>query len=161
MFSRKKNESPRVKAGATDTLISKETQLTGHVNFSGALYVDGCIKGNVTSNELEASLLTIGKNGYIEGEVNVPHIIVFGRVKGNVHAFEHVELMSESLIEGNVYYKLIEMAMGAEVNGKMLRQEEKPKLLNHQKSKGKESMAQELKQSIDKMGKNSRATEVC
>jgi len=42
--------------------------------------------------------------------------------------------MAESRIEGNVYYKLIEMAMGAEVNGQMLHTVEKQKLLGHQLS---------------------------
>ena len=81
---------------------------------------------------MENSLLTIGTNGYVEGLINVPHIMILGRVKGDVHALEHVELMAESRIEGNVYYKLIEMAMGAEVNGQMLHTVEKQKLLGHQ-----------------------------
>lgn len=132
MLGRKKNQSPRAKAGAADTLISKETKICGNISFNGVLYIDGHVKGDVSSDEFENSLLTIGQNGFIEGEINVPHIMIFGRVKGDVHALEHVELMSEARIEGNVYYKLIEMAMGAEVNGQMLHKEEKPKLLGHQ-----------------------------
>jgi len=131
MIGRKKKQSPRAKAGAADTLISKEAKINGNVNFTGVLYVDGYIKGDVTADEFESSLLTIGQNGYIEGEINVPHIMIFGRVKGDVHALEHVELMSDARVEGNVYYKLIEMAMGAEVNGQMVHKDEKPKLLSH------------------------------
>ncbi len=41
--------------------------------------------------------------------------------------------MSDARVEGNVYYKLIEMAMGAEVNGQMVHKEEKQKLLGHHK----------------------------
>lgn len=132
MLGRKKNQSPKAKAGAADTLISKEAKITGNISFTGVLHIDGHVKGDVTADELENSLLTIGQNGHIEGEINVPHIMVFGRVKGDVHALEHIELMSDARIEGNVYYKLIEMAMGAEVNGQMLHKEEKPKLLAHQ-----------------------------
>ncbi|WP_196138604.1 polymer-forming cytoskeletal protein [Aliikangiella sp. G2MR2-5] len=131
MLGRKKKQSPRAKAGAADTLISKETKINGNVNFTGVLYVDGYVKGDITADEFENSLLTIGQNGFVEGEINVPHIMIFGRVKGDVHALEHVELMSDARIEGNVYYKLIEMAMGAEVNGQMVHKEEKPKLLGH------------------------------
>ncbi len=153
MFGRKKNQSPRAKAGAADTLISKEAKINGNVNFTGVLYVDGYIKGDVASEEFETSLLTIGKNGHIEGEINVPHIIIFGRVKGDVHALEHVELMSESRIEGNVYYKLIEMAMGAEVNGQMLHREEKPKLLNHQKKSSDAKTKEQTVQDTDSSAK--------
>ena len=133
MLGRNKKQSPRAKAGAADTLISQETKIKGNVNFTGVLYVDGHIKGNVTSDEFENSLLTIGQNGCIEGEINVPHIMILGRVKGDVHALEHVELMPNARIEGNVYYKLIEMSMGAEVNGQLLHQEEDRKLLGHHK----------------------------
>jgi len=132
MLGRKKKQSPRAKAGAADTLISIETKIQGNLNFTGVLYVDGYVKGDINADELENSLLTIGQNGVVEGEINVPHIMIFGRVKGDVHAFEHVELMSDARVEGNVYYKLIEMAMGAEVNGQMVHQEEKQKLIGHQ-----------------------------
>jgi cytoskeletal protein CcmA (bactofilin family) len=134
MFNRAKKQSPRAKAGAADTLISKDTKISGDVNFTGVLFVDGYVKGNITADEPENSLLTIGQNGHIEGEISVPHIMIFGRVTGDVHALEHVELMSDARIEGNVYYKLIEMAMGAEVNGQMVHKIEKQKLIGHHKA---------------------------
>jgi cytoskeletal protein CcmA (bactofilin family) len=135
MFGSTKKNSPKAKAGAADTLICKQTKITGDISFTGVLYIDGYVKGDVTAEELENSLLTIGTNGYVEGLINVPHIMILGRVKGDVHALEHVELMAESRIEGNVYYKLIEMAMGAEVNGQMLHTVEKQKLLGHHQTK--------------------------
>ncbi len=141
LFSSKKKQSPKAKAGAADTLICKQTKISGDINFTGVLYVDGHVKGNITSEEVDNSLLTIGNNGFVEGEIQVPHIVILGRVTGDVHALEHVELMSESRIEGNVYYKLIEMAMGAKVNGQMLHKVEKQKLISHQKkSNAKESI---------------------
>lgn len=147
MLGRKKKQSPRAKAGAADTLISNETRITGNINFTGVLYVDGYVKGDINAEELENSLLTIGQNGVVEGEINVPHIMIFGRVKGDVHALEHVELMSDARIEGNVYYKLIEMAMGAEVNGQMVHKEEKQKLLGHQSGAKSEELNKEEKKS--------------
>ncbi len=134
MFGSKKKASPKAKAGAADTLICKQTKISGDINFTGVLYVDGHVKGDIAAEEVENSLLTIGTNGYVEGQINVPHIMILGRVKGDVHALEHVELMADSRVEGNVYYKLIEMAMGAEVNGQMLHTVEKQKLLSHHRS---------------------------
>lgn len=133
MLKRNKKSPLKNKASAVNTLISNETKITGNVNFSGTLYIDGHVQGDVIADELDDSLLTIGQNGYIEGEVKVPHIVVYGKVKGDAHALEHIELMASAKIDGNVYYKLIEMAMGAEVNGQMVRKDEKPKLLGHQK----------------------------
>jgi len=135
MFGNKMNTknrtSPKAKAGAADTLICKQTKITGDINFTGVLYIDGHIKGNISAEDVEDSLLTIGTNGYVEGQINVPHVMILGRVKGDVHALEHVELMPNSCVEGDVYYKLIEMTMGAEVNGQMVHKVEKQKLLGH------------------------------
>jgi len=136
MFGSNKKNSPKAKAGAADTLICKLTKISGNINFTGVLYIDGHVKGDISAEEVENSLLTIGSNGYVEGEINVPHIMILGRVKGDVHALEHIELMASSQVEGNVYYKLIEMAMGSEVNGNLVHQDEvkEPKKLSHQSS---------------------------
>jgi cytoskeletal protein CcmA (bactofilin family) len=129
--SSKNKNSPKAKAGAADTLICKQTKIIGDINFSGVLYVDGHIKGNISAEDIQDSLLTIGTNGFVEGEIHVPHVMILGRVKGDVHALEHVELMPNSRVEGDVYYKLIEMTMGAEVNGQMVHQVKEQKLLSH------------------------------
>jgi len=138
-----KKKSPKAKAGAADTLICKRTKITGDISFTGVLYIDGHVKGDISAEESENSLLTIGNNGFVEGQIKVPHIMILGRVKGDVHALAHAELMADARIEGNVYYKLIEMAMGAEVNGQMVHREEKQKLISHQTAKNtkKDSVA--------------------
>ena len=103
-----------------DTLIGQHTQVTGDVRFAGGLHVDGTIKGNVIAENDERAMLSLSEQGTIEGEVNVPFVILNGVVQGDVHGSEHVELSSKARITGNVYYHLIEMAIGAEVNGKLV-----------------------------------------
>lgn len=104
-----------------DSLIGSQSRLVGDIRFGGGLHVDGSIKGNVVADGDDNATLTVSDRGTIEGEVRVPYIILNGLVKGDVHANEHVELASSARVEGNVYYALIEMAMGAEVNGKLVR----------------------------------------
>ena len=58
-------------------------------------------------------------------------------VIGDVHGGEHVDLASKARVTGNVYYNLIEMAIGAEVNGKLVHTqdaEDLPMALNHMES---------------------------
>lgn len=104
-----------------DSLIGQNTEIHGDVIFSGGLHVDGKVKGNVVSadNEVE-SVLTLSERGTIEGEVKVPNVVINGTVIGDVHALTHVELAAQARVHGNVYYSLIEMAMGAEVNGNLV-----------------------------------------
>ena len=109
------------KPSKVDSLIGQQSRVLGDIRFSGGLHVDGTIKGSVVADGDERATLTVSDRGTIEGEVRVPHIILNGLVKGDVYATEHVELASSARVEGNVHYALIEMAMGAEVNGKLVR----------------------------------------
>lgn len=130
MIGKRKKRKPT----AVDSLIGQNSQIVGDLKFSGGLHVDGTVKGNVLGDNDDHAMLTLSDRGTIEGEVKVPFIILNGVVKGDVHAREHVELASNARVEGNVYYRLIEMSMGAEVNGKLLRivEEDNPPLaLSH------------------------------
>ena len=114
-----KNKKPKSTA-QIDSLIGQNTEIKGDVIFNGGLHVDGVIKGSVIAKDGEDSLLTLSERGTIEGEVKVPNVVVNGTVIGDVHASGHVELATEARIHGNVYYALIEMAMGSEVNGNLV-----------------------------------------
>lgn len=105
-----------------DSLIGQNTEIHGDVIFSGGLHVDGTVKGSVIAEKGQDSVLTLSERGTIEGEVKVPNVVVNGTVIGDVHAMGHVELAALARVHGNVYYSLIEMAMGAEVNGKLVHQ---------------------------------------
>ena len=116
MFGNKKRHTTRI-----DSLIGAQTTLTGDIVFSGGLHVNGAIVGNVLAGTDEQATLTVSEKGSIEGEVRVPRIILNGAVRGDVHASEHIELAGQARVDGDVHYRLIEMAMGAEVNGKLVR----------------------------------------
>ena len=96
------------------TLIAPGTVIHGDVKFTGVMHMEGVVQGNITS---EDGLLTIAGNGDVEGDIHAPRIVIDGSVRGNVYASEHLELVSGAVIEGNVFYQVIEMAKGAQVNG--------------------------------------------
>ena len=50
----------------------------------------------------------------------MPYSMLNGVVIGNVHSSEHIELASNSRVTGDVYYNLLEMSSGAQVNGKLI-----------------------------------------
>lgn len=102
--------------GAT-TLISHDTVVIGDVRFSGNLDVEGLVQGNIIAEAGKEALLRVVGKGRVEGEIRVPCVIINGVVQGNVYSTKHLELASKSQVQGNVYYALVEMAAGAEVNG--------------------------------------------
>ena len=113
-------DAKRPKAVAYDTLVGQRTELHGDIRFSGGLHIDGTVKGNVVAEEGASALLTLSEKGVIEGEVQVPNAVINGTVVGDVHVRDQLKLSGNARISGNVYYGLVEMALGAEVNGKLV-----------------------------------------
>ena len=106
-------------AGST-TLISKSAELSGDINFSGNLEIEGTVRGNINAAPGSDARVRIMEKGVVEGEIRVPSVVVNGRVVGDVYAGKHVELAAKAVVEGNVHYQLIEMVKGALVNGNLV-----------------------------------------
>lgn len=113
MFGKKKGFN----AARIDTLVGQGTEINGDLVFSGGLHVDGTIKGNVAAEEGSTALLILSEFGKIEGKVTVPNMVLNGEIIGDVYGSTRVELAPKARVKGSVYYNLIEMAIGAEVNG--------------------------------------------
>lgn len=109
---------------AINTLVGNETRVHGDIQFVGGAHVDGFVKGNVKALDDSNAVLSISETGTVEGGVTVPHLLLNGTVKGDVVVSERVELGQTARVIGNVQYKLIEMAIGAEVNGKLVHESE-------------------------------------
>ena len=120
------------------TLIAPSAEIRGDIEFTGGLHVLGTVVGNISVGT-EGGRLVIGETGRVQGEIRVPRIVVNGRVEGDVHASEHLELAEKAVIEGNVYYTLIEMVMGAQVDGKLVRQNERKNLPHPDQVNGNQS----------------------
>ena len=119
MFGKGKTSS----GSRIETVIGPKTVLEGDISFSGGLHIDGKVKGNINAESGSKAVLTVSERGCIEGDVRVPNLILNGAVQGNVFASERVELASHAKVAGNLYYSLIEMARGAEVNGNLVHEE--------------------------------------
>jgi cytoskeletal protein CcmA (bactofilin family) len=105
------------------TVIGRETEVHGNVLFQGGLHVDGKIKGDVIGTG-ERCALILSESGSIEGEVRVANVVLNGAISGDVFVSERAELATEARVNGTLYYRLLEMAIGAEVNGKLVHMEE-------------------------------------
>ena len=101
------------------TLISRATEIVGEIHFTGELIVEGRVKGNIYAEDDSKALIRVADKGTVEGEICVPSAIINGLVQGNVRSANHIELAAKAVVVGNVYYNLIEMVMGSEVNGNL------------------------------------------
>ncbi|MET0028500.1 MAG: polymer-forming cytoskeletal protein [Candidatus Thiodiazotropha sp.] len=128
--SKKKFRTPRI-----TTVIGSGSEIRGDITFRDGLHVDGVIKGDVISDpEDPFATLTLSEMGTIDGNVRVGNVMLNGTVIGDVVASNRVELAPKARIKGTLTYAMLEMAMGAEVNGKLVHASEpEPLKLSHEK----------------------------
>ena len=119
MFGRKKGRHM-----VAHTLVGANTRISGDLHFKGGCHIDGTVNGNVTADPDSDAALSIAEDGNVDGGVTVPYVVLHGIVRGDVFASQRVELGPTARVIGNVYYNLIEMAIGAEINGKLVHQPE-------------------------------------
>lgn len=113
-------KSARNGTNTVETLIGPRVVIRGDVQFSGGLYVEGKIFGKITAEEGSAAVLTISEQGLIDGEVHAPVVVIAGSLHGDIHASERVELSPTAKVQGNVFYKVVEMAGGATLTGRLI-----------------------------------------
>ncbi|WP_022962960.1 bactofilin family protein [Halopseudomonas pelagia] len=117
MFGADRNKKLDIgRFGGKTTIIAQDAEFKGDLFFSGALQVDGRVIGNV---EATGGLVRISEHGFVEGIIRAPSVLINGEVTGDVHASEHLELDAKARISGDLYYRFMEMVMGAQISGNL------------------------------------------
>ena len=89
-------------AGRT-TLISPGTTIRGDISFTGHLDIEGEVSGSIQAEAGQDAILRIVEGGKVAGEVKVPHAMINGKVEGDIHATERLELAERAVVDGDVY----------------------------------------------------------
>lgn len=123
MFSKfAKNKSTTFKAlpEKFDTLIGKNTVVHGRFVLQESIRIDGKVVGNIESSKEESITVVIGAGGEVQGDIVAQRVVVAGKVAGNIHAHERVELHADCLVQGDIKYGSIAIEHGSKVLGLLL-----------------------------------------
>lgn len=112
MFNKRKQ--PPIKS-----LIAHGSHITGNVRFTDGLRIDGSLVGDIVANEDQPSILVVSESASVTGALHADHIIISGTVAGPVHANVMLELQPKARIEGDIYYRALEMHQGAIISGQL------------------------------------------
>jgi cytoskeletal protein CcmA (bactofilin family) len=115
MFKRRDNAPANI-----DTLIGRSARVQGDIEFTGGLHIDGGVTGNVRAVPDGNASLSVSEHGVIDGSVEVPQVVLNGTVNGDIVAKDRVVLGAKARVRGNVSYGVIEMALGAEITGRLI-----------------------------------------
>ena len=120
MLGNRKTKLSTQGSDKVETIIGQHVLVHGDLSFSGGLYIEGRIIGKVVAEPGVEALLTLAQGGSIEGEIHVRKAVISGRLTGDIHSDERIELTETAHIQGNIHYKLIEITAGATVSGQLI-----------------------------------------
>ena len=94
--------------------IGKSITIKGDLTGNEDIVVEGTVEGKV---DLPNNQLTIGANGSAKAEITAKTIVVIGKVAGNLHGTERIEIQATGVVEGDVSAPRLIVAEGAVLNG--------------------------------------------
>lgn len=113
----KKHSKPQTQI---DSLIGANATIGGDLYFSGGLRVDGHVNGNVIATPGKPSTLVLSEHARVNGEVSVTHLVTNGTINGSVSASEYLELQGKAKVTGDIYYKTMQIQLGAIIEGRLI-----------------------------------------
>lgn len=103
-----------------NTLIGADIVIKGDILYEGIVHIEASVEGSLISNKNKESKLYINKSSVIKGFVDASDVAINGTVYGNVYVHNLLQLGSDAFIKGNIYYKSIEMEVGAKIDGRLV-----------------------------------------
>ena len=94
--------------------IGKSVVVKGELSGSEDLVIDGEVEGSIS---LRGQSLTVGPNGRVRANIEARNVILHGRVDGDVHATERVELRKTASLTGDISTSRISIEDGAFFKG--------------------------------------------
>jgi cytoskeletal protein CcmA (bactofilin family) len=91
-------------------------KVNGTISGEEDLQIDGKIEGLIA---LEGHRLTVGTNGQLKSEISAREVVVHGKVMGNVHAHERVEIKKDGSVVGDIMTARISIEDVAHFKGRI------------------------------------------
>jgi cytoskeletal protein CcmA (bactofilin family) len=108
-----------------ESYVGTNAQLKGEMNVKGTLRVDGAIEGRVN-----ADWVILSETALVKGDITAQKIIIGGRVEGNLHAKDLVEIQAKGKVLGEIFTKKLAVTEGGEFNGKIEMNLEESKIID-------------------------------
>jgi cytoskeletal protein CcmA (bactofilin family) len=94
--------------------IGKSVVVKGELSGNEDLVIDGDVEGSIS---LRGQTLTVGPNGRVRANIEARNVIMHGRVDGDIHATDRVDLRKSASLSGNISTARISIEDGAFFKG--------------------------------------------
>lgn len=106
------------------TLIGRHTSIHGELQIQESIRIDGHLRGHVQGAADQPVAVVVSATGHVEGDIIARRVVVAGRISGQIHALDRVELHAGCLVQGDIRYGSIAIEHGARVLGLLLQVDE-------------------------------------
>lgn len=116
MFNSKPKMGKSVESeGVMRNHLAAGSKVTGDIETTGDIRIDGNINGSVTSK----GKLVVGNTGHITGTVDCTTANVSGTLEGNINVTEMLKIQATGKVSGEISYGKLSVEPGAELEGKL------------------------------------------
>lgn len=115
MFKRSDAQSSMPSSNGQETIIAQGVKVEGDFTSSGDVVIDGEVSGSIQT----AASLRVGDTAKITADVTAAVAVIAGAVSGNVKIQDRLELLESSVIHGDVECRVLSVAPGARINGRV------------------------------------------
>lgn len=96
--------------------LGSSLQIKGQITGTEDLQIDGKVDGPIS---LRGHELTVGSTAQLTSEIHARQVIVFGKVVGNLHARDRVDVKSDGSVIGDISTARISIEDGAQFKGRI------------------------------------------
>src|SRR2546425_1938171 len=96
--------------------LGSSLQIKGHITGTEDLQIDGKVEGSIT---LRGHQLTVGSTAQLNSEIHAGEVIVYGKVVGNVHSRDRVDVKTDGSVTGDISTARISIEDGAHFKGRI------------------------------------------
>jgi cytoskeletal protein CcmA (bactofilin family) len=110
--------SSRPSSASTRTVarLGSSLHIKGTITGTEDLQIDGRVEGPVS---LKGHGLTIGPSAQLNSEIDAREVVVYGKVVGNLHARERVDVKTDGSVIGDISTARISIEDGAQFKGRI------------------------------------------
>ena len=102
--------------------LDKGTTVTGELEFTGTLRIDGNFHGSISTNDM----LIIGEHAMVHADIKAGEIEISGHVFGSVVCKRSMEITATGRVRGDVETPVLIMSAGATIDGRTRMAGDKP-----------------------------------
>jgi cytoskeletal protein CcmA (bactofilin family) len=108
-----RSASPAARASAR---LGAGLLIKGQITGTEDLQIDGKVEGPIT---LRGHQLTVGAAAHLNSEIHAGGVVVYGKVVGNLHARDRVDVKTDGSVVGDISTARISIEDGAHFKGRI------------------------------------------